>query len=110
MRFVRQVGKEVELGPGKTGWVKLSFEIEVVEMHGRKAEGAVDDVEIRLDPEEHQDYTWVTEQEIREDRYPITTAEQKEVMLEGFGLRKAEDAEIGGSCHGQHDAGPGDAP
>ena len=110
MRFVRQVGKEVELGPGKTGWVKLSFEIEVVEMHGRKAEGAVDDVEIRLDPEEHQDYTWVTEQEIREDRYPITTAEQKEVMLEGFGLRKAEDAETGGSCHGQHDAGPGDAP
>ena len=95
---------------GKTRWLKLSFEIEVVEMQGRKAEAAVDDVEIRLDPEEHQDYKWVTEQDTREDLYPITTSEQKEVMLEGFRLRKAGDAEIGGSFHGQHDAGLGDAP
>lgn len=53
MKFVREVGKGVELVIGKTRWFKLSFEIEVVEMQGRKAEGAVDDVEIRLDPEEH---------------------------------------------------------
>ena len=110
MRFVREVGKGVEFVTGKTRWVKLSFEIEVVEMHGRKAEGAVDDVEIRLDPEEHQDYKWVTEQELREDRYPIITGEQKEVMLEGFGLREAGHADISGLCHGQHDAGPADVP
>ena len=110
MNFVREVGKGVELVIGKTRWLKLSFEIEVVEMQGRNAEAAVDDVEIRLDPEEHQDYKWVTEQEVKEDVYPITTAEQKEVVLEGFGLRKAADAEIGGSCHGHHDAGPGIAP
>ena len=110
MRYVREVGKGVDLVMGKTMWCKLSFEIEVVEMQGRKAEAAVDEVEIRLDPEEHQDYKWVTEQEIREDLYPITTAEQKEVMLEGFGLRKAGDADMSGSCHGQHNAGPGDAP
>ena len=109
MRFVREVGKGTEFGNGKT-WVKVSFEIEVVEMQGRKAEDEEDDIEIRLDPEEHQDYKWVTEQEIREDRYPITSSEQKEVMLEGFGLRKAGDAGIGGSCHGQHDARRGDAP
>ena len=107
---MREVGKGVDLVMGKTRWFKLSFEIEVVEMQGRKVEAAVDDVEIKLDPEEHQDYKWVTEQEVREDRYPITTAEQKEVMLEGFRLRKARDAEIGSSCHGQHDARPGDAP
>lgn len=109
-RFVREVGKGVEFVTGKNTWVKLSFEIEVIEVHGRKAEGAVDDVEIRLDPEEHQNYKWVTEQEIREDRYPIVTGEQKEVMLEGFELRKAGDAGIGGSRHGQHDVGSGDAP
>ena len=96
MRFVREVGKGVPLG--KTRWVKLSFEIEVVEMHERKAEDEVDGVEIRLDPEEHQDYRWVTEEEIKEDRYPITTSEQKAVMLEGFRLRKAAYA------------GPGDGP
>ena len=96
MRFVREVGKGVPLG--KTRWVKLSFEIEVVEMHERKAEDEVDGVEIRLDPEEHQDYRWVTEEEVKEDRYPITTSEQKAVMLEGFRLRKAADA------------GPGDGP
>ena len=110
MRFVREVGKGVDLVMGRTRWLKLSLEIEVVEMQGRKAEAAVDDVGIRLDPEEHQDYKWVTEQEVREDLYPITTAEQKEVMLEGFGLRKVGDAEIGGSCHGQHNARLGDAP
>lgn len=109
MRFVREVGKGMEFGNGKT-WVKLSFEIEVVEMQGRKAEDGEDDVEVRLDPEEHQDYRWVTEQEIREDRYPITSREQKEVMLEGFRLREAGEAVIGGSCHGHHDAGQGDAP
>ncbi len=107
---MREVGKGVEFVTGKNTWVKLSFEIEVIEVHGRKAEGAVDDVEIRLDPEEHQNYKWVTEQEIREDRYPIVTGEQKEVMLEGFELRKAGDAGIGGSRHGQHDVGSGDAP
>ena len=107
---MREVGTGVDLVMGETRWLKLNFEIEVVEMQGRKAEAAVDDVEISLDPEEHQDYKWVTEQEVREDLYPITTAEQKEVMLEGFGLRNPINAEIGGSCHGQHNAGPGDAP
>ena len=109
MRFVREVGNGVEFAEGKTRWVKLSFEIEVVEIHGRKAEDEEDDVEITLDPEEHQDYRWVTEEEIKEDRYPIITSEQKAVMLEGFGLRKAGEAGIGGSCHGQHGAGQGDA-
>ena len=107
---MREVGKGVNLVMGKTRWLKLSFEIEVVEMQGRKAEAAVDDVEIRLDPEEHQDYKWVTEQDVREDVYLITTAEQKEVILEGFVLRKAGNADTSGSCHGYHDAGLGDAP
>ena len=107
---MREVGKGVGFVTGKNTWLKLSFEIEVIEVHGRKAEGAADDVEIRLDPEEHQDYKWVTEKEIKEDRYPIVTGDQKEVMLKGFGLRKAGDADRAGSCHGQHDAGLVDAP
>lgn len=120
-RFVRGVGAGVEfVTPGKEGegertWVKLSFEIEVAEVHGvggggghlhgascqhedrEKGNGVGDggiDVEITLDPEEHQEYAWATEEDIRGDCYPIVTPEQKAVMLEGFVLRKGDSDRV----------------
>ena len=90
-------------GRGKKKWCKLSFEIEVAEMEacGRAENvaamqdavdggGEIEGVNVTLDPAEHQAYAWVTEKEIREDKYALIDKEQKELMLEAFTLRKAD--------------------
>ena len=55
--------------------------------------GAVEDingVSVTLDPAEHQAYAWVSEEEIKADKYAITTAKTKDLMLEAFALKKAD--------------------
>ena len=118
-RFVRGVGRGVEFVTGREGerrWVKLSFEVEVLEMggggggggggaeyvHGAEygdKDGEVD-VEITLDPDEHSEYVWATEEDIRGNRYPIVTPEQKEVMLEGFKLRRGDGESVKAAVEG----------
>lgn len=49
--------------------------------------GGMNEVSVTLDPEEHQAYAWVTEEEIKEGKYAIVTAEQKILMLEAFTSR-----------------------
>ncbi|KAL2040497.1 hypothetical protein N7G274_006940 [Stereocaulon virgatum] len=116
-RFLRGVGRGVEfVTPGRKEeerrWMKLSFEVEVLEIHGGSGhmygekdnvagdgdgdgdgDGEID-VEITLDPEEHSEYVWATEQDIRGDRYSIVTPEQKEIMLEGFKLRTGDSERV----------------
>lgn len=58
-----------------------------------KSEG-VNEVSVTLDPEEHQAYAWVTEQDIEEGKYAIVTGEQKSLMLEAFTLRKADEDKV----------------
>ena len=100
-RFVREIGGGVEfITPGNKKWLKLSFEIEVVELHGVPGETS-DHAEIRLlggehipitlDPEEHQRYAWVTEDEFRKctttsGPYPPVTEEQRQTILQAFAL------------------------
>ncbi len=117
-KVTRQIGSGVDFvtgyGARTKSWCKLSFEIEVAEIlgcvlncgklggHGMMgpkedvAEGEADradgcGVTVTLDPEEHQAYAWVSEKEIRDGNYAIMTAEQKDLMLEAFTLRKADE-------------------
>ena len=107
-------------GAREKKWCKLSFEIEVAELgegdmrHGscgghekvaaeeNMCKGGVDavagagepedmsGVSVTLDPTEHQAYAWVTQEEIKEDKYAIITAKAKDSMLEAFALRQAD--------------------
>ncbi|EXJ83691.1 hypothetical protein A1O1_07315 [Capronia coronata CBS 617.96] len=50
-------------------------------------------VQVRLDPNEHQAYLWADEDQVKAGRVrevdvEFTTAQQKEVVLEGFNIRK----------------------
>jgi 8-oxo-dGTP pyrophosphatase MutT (NUDIX family) len=67
-------------------WCKFSFEVEVESTEV-----------VTLDPDEHQDYLWVTEEECKSHRkeregevveFRITTAAQEATILDGFRLRK----------------------
>ncbi|OAP64290.1 hypothetical protein AYL99_00262 [Fonsecaea erecta] len=56
-------------------------------------------LQVRLDPNEHANYVWATEEECREGRAKrenielvFTTRQQKETLLEGFKIRKELDA------------------
>ena len=49
-------------------------------------------VRVTLNLAEHQAYAWVSEEEIREDKYAIITAKAKDLMLEAFALKKADAA------------------
>ena len=78
-------------------WCKLSFEIGVAEITGgdtvEAGVGASQDmkgVSVTLDPAEHQAYAWATEEEIKEGKYAITTANGKNLMLEAFALKQAD--------------------
>ncbi|KAL8680132.1 MAG: hypothetical protein Q9186_003656 [Xanthomendoza sp. 1 TL-2023] len=82
-------------------WFKLSFEIEVAEIgaftHEQQqqedVEGYLNSLPVDLDPEEHQEYAWVTEEEIRTFYNEgvgreIISKEQAGKMLEAFVLRR----------------------
>lgn len=77
-------------------WLKLTFEIEVEEVHGLGGQYTKDGYErviIRLDPKEHQKYSWATEDEIKQSHpssgpFPTITEAQSEKMLEAFALHR----------------------
>lgn len=73
---------------GGDRWLKLSFEIEVAEVGGDGDE--VVGVEVRLDPAEHQAFSWVSEEDVKGGRYAITTGEQQALMLKAFELHRSE--------------------
>ncbi|KAH7036240.1 NUDIX hydrolase domain-like protein [Macrophomina phaseolina] len=82
------VGTGVEFGTGsgerQQNWLKLAFEVETAEA-----------IPIRLDPIEHQNYLWVSEDEVvlgeaNGRRLEFMTADQRAMMLEGFRLRRAQ--------------------
>lgn len=110
-RVVRQVGggiewteekKDVEGSLATRKWLKLTFEIEVAEVgHSPSAvgndHGVVEDylrsVPVELDPEEHQDHAWVTEEEVRSfleegKGRVVVSREQAEKMLRAFEVRR----------------------
>lgn len=71
---------------GKTVFCQFGFEVEVEQGPGE---------EVRLDPEEHQDYMWVTEEEVRSGvtmgegrRFPLTCLMVRNRILEAYRLRR----------------------
>lgn len=99
-RYCRQVGKSNNWIDGRdhTNWLKLTFEIEVEEVHGlggQYTKEGYERVTIELDPKEHQKYAWATENEIKQSHptsgpYPTMTEVQSEKMLEAFALHRKD--------------------
>lgn len=91
-RFARQIGKGQEFIIRKKNVLKLNFEIEVAEIKGHAGgdDGGLEDVKITLDPAEHQQYAWATEEDLRSKRYPVTTSELRQIMLDAFAVRRGE--------------------
>ncbi len=73
---------------------------DVAEGEADTADGGLGGVTVTLDPEEHQAYAWVTGKEIRDGNYAIMTAEQKDLMLEAFTLRKADEDSVSAHVEG----------
>lgn len=71
---------------------KLSFVVQV-DRHDDHGDSGV---EVRLQPDEHQDFLWATEEEVRACKVgamdiPFTKPEQQAVVLDAFAVLKAED-------------------
>ncbi|TEA19979.1 hypothetical protein C8034_v004264 [Colletotrichum sidae] len=85
-------GRDMEPGsvfPNRNGtrlYCRFGFEVRV-------KEGGV-----KIDPEEHQDFLWATEEEVNEEKVgereiPITNGQMKRLILDGFRRRREEVAE-----------------
>ncbi|KAF6831085.1 nudix domain protein [Colletotrichum musicola] len=63
--------------------------------------------EVKIDPEEHQDFVWATEEEVKAGRVggkeiPVTNGQMLRLILDGFRRRAEEDVEGGrGAVVGQ---------
>lgn len=67
-------------------------------------------VEVKLDPNEHQDFVWATEEDVREQgnaerELPVTTESTRAVMLEAFRLKKERGGEQNQSLTGRTSVG-----
>ncbi|KAF7543969.1 hypothetical protein G7Z17_g10315 [Cylindrodendrum hubeiense] len=68
---------------GKIFWCKFSFEVDVIDTR-----------EVKLDPNEHQDFVWATEEEvinqaIGERKIPLANSLIVNILREGFQLRRS---------------------
>ena len=113
-KFKGLIGEGVEFSTGINDnvkkWLKLAFEVEVTQIssheqqHTDSAIGLkMEDVTVTLDPAEHQRYAWVTEEEVRgggSGEYPITTEQQRQMMLQAFVLHKAGHKQFLPLTHG----------
>ena len=98
-----RVGPAVESYRFRTGggrWIlKCNFVVEAALSPGGGA------LEARVDPKEHQDYVWATEEEVRtrkavregkgETELRFTSKEQEMIVLEAFEVKREEDRAAG---------------
>ncbi|KAJ0147322.1 hypothetical protein CTA2_815 [Colletotrichum tanaceti] len=55
-------------------------------------------MQVRIDPDEHADYVWASEEEVRRERVgdkeiPITNGQMARLILDGFRRRREEPVE-----------------
>lgn len=84
-------GYTFNLGPGRAT-LKLNFIVELEVLTGIFGEQQ-DVVNVKLDPDEHQAFVWVTEEEVRHSKVGeldivFTSNPQKDVILEAFEVRR----------------------
>lgn len=111
-RFVGRVDASHVWVDGDTWWRKLTFLVEVAEEEEEEEEkkgGRLLPV-VRLDPDEHDDYVWASEDEVREGRagervFSWISEDQRIVVLEAFALaRRLEDEGMNGVAGAGGDA------
>ena len=95
-RLLKQIGEGEESKSGEDLYIRLCFEIEITEMAvpGIGICAALSDIRIQEDTDEHQDSIWVTEEDIKDDIFPLVVPQQKEVILQAFLLRRATEEEV----------------
>ncbi|TPX11860.1 uncharacterized protein E0L32_007358 [Thyridium curvatum] len=80
-------------------WRKASFEAEV-EAHDQTSDIEADTVDVVLDPAEHQDYAWVSREELAGGmtadgrELNITFPTQTDILMKGFDLRERTDLKL----------------
>jgi 8-oxo-dGTP pyrophosphatase MutT (NUDIX family) len=90
--FNRQVGTGIEFRTSRGLKIfKLSFEVEVEEVDTAEAAG-LEAIAVKLDPNEHQDWAWVSEEDCiagKSDNVeiPFTHINQKQTIMAGFEQR-----------------------
>ena len=98
-RFLGQIGNGEEIETNQGLSVRLSFEIEITEMAlcdntGKCTCPALNDVQIKVDPDQHQDFVWVTEEDIVDEIFTLVAPQEKDVILQAFQLRQETEEEV----------------
>ena len=89
-KAVGQIGDGEALKTSTGRGFRLSFEVDVTELAivGELDCATLGHLEVTLDEDEHQEFVWATEEDIRDEIYPIVTPEQTAVILQAFQLRR----------------------
>ncbi|WQF75137.1 Putative NUDIX hydrolase domain-containing protein [Colletotrichum destructivum] len=106
VEVVRVVSEGAAREPGslftnRTGtavYCRFAFEVRVRETGDGAVDGDGDELEVRIDPDEHADYVWASEEEVRRERVgdkeiPITNGQMARLILDGFWRRREEPVE-----------------
>ena len=109
-RLVEQIGEGLLMWSRRSvPFLRLAFEIEVAEIPARMTlthiqpsghreaddsdSGTVHDIPVKLNPEEHQNYEWVTEDDLingkETGKYTFVSERLYQVLLDGFARHKA---------------------
>lgn len=84
--FVAMLGQYTFTTRSKRQVLKLNFQTYVQEAPNWPLEPK--DVPVKLDPSEHTDYVWASEKQVKDDEFPMTSSEQKDIILQGFAGRR----------------------
>lgn len=107
-RAVRVLGVARDAPPGTVIWnrtrercyVRLAFELEIEGMEQQRPEGdgGDNDVQVKMDKDEHDAFVWVSEEEVRRGRVAgvespleLTFGGTREYILEAFRRRREEE-------------------
>ncbi|UNI15731.1 hypothetical protein JDV02_002237 [Purpureocillium takamizusanense] len=96
LRSIKRVVDEVDIPDHQKVdfmWRKVTFEVEVEEGHGLAAadKREIMTAAVKLEPDEHQDWGWASESQVKEKKWPKGTLDslslQHESILQAFRTR-----------------------